>query len=256
MGEGRLNESGGCDCDPIAAHGMDCPVIRDIRAGASKEGKAAFMKEYHEECRKRAAILENGGDARDSESALRKAGVPANVLAWVRDHRENLATDAVTRFLQSPRTLATFLMLSGPPGVGKSVAAGVCCREWLKKTGTNNQPSGNEQRAHVLWVAGSKIAGVAGWVGGESVLLSQMRRAGLLVIDELGREGSEAGNKAIAEILLDRHARHAPTVLTGNIRKDAIPGRYGDPVADRLRESAIWPDLTKLHSQRKTGDRR
>jgi len=83
-------------------------------------------------------------------------------------------------------TQGTFLCLSGESGVGKSVAAG-----WLISRGPLGpcpftQPQGHEQFAY--WPHGPRWARATDLARGFDEIPGEIRRASVLVIDDLGDE--------------------------------------------------------------------
>ena len=83
-------------------------------------------------------------------------------------------------------------------------------------------------------------------------------RAPMLAIDDLGTEPLDEKGWALSAILalIDRRYDDAArTVITSNLRPDAIRSRYGRDGGrffDRLREAAIWVDLAGESLRRAT----
>lgn len=107
------------------------------------------------------------------------------------------------------------LVLIGPPGCGKSIAA-----------------------AHViascggLWMAARSLAN-------PKTEIDAAERASLLVLDDLGTEysgASQYGVERAAALLELRHAERRRTVVTTNLGAADIVARYGERVRDRMRE--------------------
>lgn len=74
-----------------------------------------------------------------------------------------------------------------------------------------------------------------------------LRTAPRLVIDDLGME--YADNKGFFEVVLDRlldyrYANLKPTLITTNLRAEQFRARYGERIADRIREAGSFIELS------------
>lgn len=104
------------------------------------------------------------------------------------------------------------MVLAGPPGVGKTVAAA-----WAL-----SQLGGRYVTAYQLR---------------PGIDLDALRRCRLLVIDQLGREARGASDYSLAliEELLDcRYAAHSPVIACSNLNRTDFEARYQGVIADRL----------------------
>lgn len=118
--------------------------------------------------------------------------------------------------------------LSGNPGCGKTVAAA----DWLWR----NLPG--------LFI---KSARLARWDRYDNESMNRLLRARRLVIDDLGTEYQDAkGNfMAILDEIIDvRHDHSRPTVITTNLDAPAFKLRYGERIADRIREDGRFVSLS------------
>lgn len=114
----------------------------------------------------------------------------------------------------------TSLVLAGPPGVGKSIAAVYA----VAREGGRLLPARRLQDLD-LDLAGYATTG------------------GVLVIDDLGCEYAGQSGWAVAratELLEWRHANAGRLIITTNLRRPDFAARYGARVDDRLREGAKW----------------
>ncbi|PZN09494.1 MAG: hypothetical protein DIU69_08640, partial [Bacillota bacterium] len=60
--------------------------------------------------------------------------------------------------------------------------------------------------------------------------------APVLIIDDLGAEDEPRARTKIDTVVYYRHAARRPTVITTNLRPEALAERYGSRVVDRLQE--------------------
>jgi DNA replication protein DnaC len=144
-----------------------------------------------------------------------------------------------------------FLILGGPPGVGKTAAA---C--WLLDapwTGLQDDPFGGKsvtvtREASGRFVTAEELAKASTF---NAEFWSECRDASRLVIDDVGVESLDAKGWALGNLtslLYHRHAHQLPTVITLNLTKQAFIDRYashdGGRLRDRLNESARFVALT------------
>ena len=171
---------------------------------------------------------------------LRAWAVPALYRTHVENSYSTPAVDAVMSW--SSDKAKPMLVLAGPKGIGKSVAA--AC--WLHSE-LPNEPSG---KLRERWVKAMEIQMLGQYDRAAHKLLIHEE---LLVIDEVGNELRAAENWWLGrfEYLLSRRIEELkPTILTTNIsgkRKSNAPSdfeaAYGSRTLGRLRESAKWIEL-------------
>ncbi len=147
--------------------------------------------------------------------------VPPRVLAALELYRpDTAAAAAVARWLPSP---ATWLLLLGGTGTGKSTAAAWALRE-VHRAG-----------ASVAWVQSARLAVDAGGWEGEQ-LARRLRGVTVLVVDDVGaQDGSEYARGILRELLTERHEASERTVLTSNLDAAALRAHLGDRLYDRVR---------------------
>jgi len=162
--------------------------------------------------------------------AMLRKGVPPRVVRCLEsDPRTTPAMDAAKRW-----TKGTFLCLSGESGVGKSVAAG-----WLISRGPLGpcpftQPQGHEQFAY--WPHGPKWTRANDLALGFQPIPGEIRRASVLVIDDLGDEkNSEHSRGRLSTLLSERDDLQARTVITTNLNAATLAHRYGVRFVDRIK---------------------
>lgn len=131
------------------------------------------------------------------------------------------ALTAVRSWLDSsPRP--ALLMLAGPTGIGKTVAA---CYAIAKLGGIY-------ARAYALSRPGFDVEAA--------------QSVALLVLDQSGREHvgpSAFGLAALEEIIDGRYAARLPTVLIGNLTQPQFDARYDEIIAERMRGDGQWVQL-------------
>lgn len=171
--------------------------------------------------------------ARDADDAHREAdrwrivgetGIPPKDLAMIRDGK--LAETPATLALGASPAM-TLVCLSGNPGSGKTVAAS----NWIATAGRG------------LFV---KAARLARWERYDNNEMNLLLRASRLVIDDLGTEFQDSkGNfMAILDEVIDvRYDHSRPTVITTNLDAEAFKARYGERIADRIRETGKFVSL-------------
>ncbi len=155
---------------------------------------------------------------RDRTQDLSARGVPAKDIPRILAEQvePTLAVRTVEAWLQQDRVW--FLVLSGDPGSGKTVAGGIAVAR------------GGGRLVHVTDLCGAKF-------DGERVAAYQA--ATLLVIDDLGVEAlDEKGrDRALLDRILDaRYAGRRRTLITTNLAEADLRARYGRRIARRLRE--------------------
>lgn len=186
------------------------------------------------EARQREAEARMLADERDRRR--NHAGIPRRFRTILDGELEHTEALRVARgFLADPG--AWLLVLAGPPGVGKTVAAA-----WFldEPSATN----GGRRFLPALEVARRGI------YGEDATFWNEARGAGRLVIDDLGTEPLDAKGYAfanLAALLAHRHANEAKTLITSNLTLDAFRARYlaedGGRLADRFREGGTFYEL-------------
>jgi len=167
--------------------------------------------------------------AQGALDALLRWMVPARIADVIAGGlRETEAVKTVRRWHSR-----TFLTLCGPAGVGKSVAAGVGLQRGPLGPcpfATPQGPDGARYWPHApTWTR-------AAFVGrGFDALPTSLRRASVLVIDDLGDEAdSPHARSRISELICERDDLRARTIITSNMTAEDIGRRYGRRFADRL----------------------
>lgn len=153
----------------------------------------------------------------------RKIGIPRKDIGAIRGGKVTNAMRAVADFAAGPKTI---LVLSGSPGSGKSFAAS----RFLCDTAAGNTWT----TAKFLDV--STLARVSRY---DEKAMKEIEEASALVIDDLGMEfddKSGAFRSLLDAVINARYANALKTVITTNLDATAFKARYGERVADRIRE--------------------
>lgn len=168
----------------------------------------------------------------DPTLALHAAKVPLRLQRVLAD------VDMSNPYVQRTRAWATAsaeawcLVLSGPQGVGKSVAAAW----WLYQRIVERSKGSFEPR---MWWPATDIARA----GLYSSTLDSVHSVPELVLDDLGAEyWDEAGAfQANLDSLIDaRYRDYRRTIITTNVNLQEFRRRYGERIYDRLRDGGAF----------------
>lgn len=232
-------------CRPSAT----CALI-EIRELRTPEGRAAAMERYHQELRERAAERDSAPTERETASRLVKLGAPGDAIAVVSKPDDGPAIEGARRFIRAPYNVITFFMLLGSTGVGKTVAATFVLADFARKYRWNEQPTGSNENP-ALFVKAARLTSLTDWNADHARWLDQLIGARLLVLDDLGDEGTPSAIQRVTDLLLARADKRRRTVLTSNLDAKSFERRYGAALFDRLRTMSITPSLAGLKSHRK-----
>lgn len=147
--------------------------------------------------------------------------------------KASLRETSATRALEGwwPARDKPWLVLSGPTGVGKTVAV-----------------------AHALWMRGGRFVRAdelvrlfASMFGEQYEKQQELRDAYMLVIDDIGGELDQTRMLPALLDLLDsrKSALRGPTIVTTNLSKKDFAARYGNErLLSRMAESVHWASLS------------
>jgi DNA replication protein DnaC len=196
-----------------------------------------------EEENRRTAVLAE----RDRERAriapymrMRRRGVPA------KDHdaiaraelEDTAAMQAVRALLASDQRI---LVLSGPKGCGKTTAAAWMVAQDISVRMPGGGEEGRAPEPQFLDV--SKLARLSRYKAEE---VEPIEECSLLVIDDLGMEYADEKGSFLATLDGVFNARYAAglyTVITTNLPSKTFKERYGERLADRIREAGRFVEL-------------
>lgn len=215
--------------------------------------------DYRKQLQRRAAQLGQEAGV-DVPFRLQKLGVPADAILALRKLQPTRSLDAARRFLSAQRDIARTLLLAGTRGVGKTVAAAYVLADHVRKHDWNGGVSGGKQLAPFVWASAAEVTAETDFGRVSPEWLEGLRHARLLVLDDLGEDGTVVGMAALADLLKLRHEKRRATVITSNLPVDPPkdkPGasclrkRYGDSWFARLAVAAIAPALINEPSLRR-----
>jgi hypothetical protein len=202
-------------------------------------------------------------DRERSEAAERDAAARAQSIRWMSQcgislRVAEILVDETT--LDTPPMLAarswwssdkTILVLAGSKGVGKTVAAG-----WVASQDPYTWPQLPKLMGPYPSFSGPK--GAMSWRVGplfrDAVALSRVNRykpeevdelvsAATLVVDDLGVEFNDqkgAFASLLDEVVNSRYGNKLKTCLTTNLTAADFKARFGERIADRIREAGTW----------------
>ena len=159
-------------------------------------------------------------------------GIPNRIIETMTTGlTETPAMLAISEFMTKPKE-AWCIVLAGPKGCGKSTAAGFYL--WGKTMTSLNSPPKTRR-----WWTASRLARVSGFNNEFEPLI----HVPSMVIDDLGVEYLDKnGNflQRLDELIDERYSNFKRTIITTNLNAEAFKERYGERVADRMREGFAW----------------
>lgn len=194
------------------------------------ERRDAFMR--HEAERKRTARLD----------WLYGIGCPKVVVQAASSPEQTEALEALRDEMNAG---ATITILSGGVGVGKSVASA----DWLLRQWDQFG------FCDAAWLHAHQLSRLASFEQHEEQ--GAIERVNFLVLDDIGIEyldGKGFLSAMLDSIIYQRHGNRRPTVITTNLAAPDFKARYGERVADRVRECGSFVQVAGK-SRRSKGDR-
>lgn len=216
-----------------------------------------------EELERRDAELAALRDRLGRCAALQARGVPAKDIEAITDGAlaETDALRAAQAFAAAGQRL---LVLSGPRGCGKTTAAAWLVGQelpppadfaaelaalppsaaderrggWLRSFG-----KGKVRAGHPMFLDVSALVRMSRYSDDE---MRPLEDALLLVLDDLGMEFADEKGSFLATLdalLNARYAARLYTVITTNLPAKAFKARYGERIADRIREAGRFVEL-------------
>ena len=164
---------------------------------------------------------------------IQQDGVPKRIRRQLQGLERTIPVERVGQFVKDLGKGHWCLILSSPPGTGKSTAAAYWL--WNISPERNPVPGPTTRR----WWTACELANVDTY-GGELTLL---KNSGPLVIDDLGTEYADKHghfDRILDELFDGRYREELPTLITTNLNHRAFVKRYGDRIADRIREGGAF----------------
>jgi DNA replication protein DnaC len=132
------------------------------------------------------------------------------------------------------------ITLIGGAGSGKTTLASAILHLFVERA-LEGAPEFIKLVRSARWIAAPSLARARRTYklgDGEAPLVEDAIEASLVVLDDLGMERDD-GEGAISDVLYERHAHDAPTVITTNLRYADLCQRYGTGIARRVAEAGV-----------------
>ena len=222
-------------------HGPAHDCVREVlRLVATDAGRQELAR------RKAEVYAQAAGQAQSQRLAdglhwAQKHGVPYQALRALREGpRDSKALAAARSFIRDKD--ARYLLLLGATGLGKTLAASLVVTDFCARWPWNAQPSGNAH-APVHFVEAKQLTHASAFDAEKERYLQALKDCRLLVLDDVGDEGTDLGRGAVADLLAHRGDNGRRTVVTSNLTRDGFKARYGEAVARRIRDWGHVPTL-------------
>jgi hypothetical protein len=177
---------------------------------------------------------------------LKRIGVPLPVLERIRNPEDTPSMRAARRYFEpdAPR----WLVLLGKTSTGKTLAAAWVLGQYLARHTAWSTPTGYGQRPEVaLFTPAFEFTGASDYAEKDRAWLERIQKCGLLVLDDLGSERlGEVELGMVQRLLMSRHANGLRTIITSNLSAETLTERYGERIAERIREVGRVVDAGKV----------
>lgn len=184
--------------------------------------------------------------ARHYAHAIRALEAVPRVRAAVEAGLDETEATRALRDWDSKPALWCCLVIGGV-GAGKSTAAGA----HVVNAGVLAAERGEYNRRPV-WVRAVEAARLSGFGGEAEERFDVWRRAPLLVLDDLGTEMiTPVWQQTLDDVLDHRYQHSLRTIITSNLKADDFKTRYGERIADRIRQDGMVRELSAGSLRRK-----
>jgi DNA replication protein DnaC len=162
-----------------------------------------------------------------------------------------LASEYETSALARVRDLEDgILVLSGKAGCGKTVAAARWLLDWVdvamqKRTALRDSWNRPIQNACPLFTTAIKLSRSDHY---DDEKMGRLFTCHRLVLDDLGAEyldGKGFFMSSLDEVINERYQRRLPMIVTTNLPAEDFKARYGERVADRVREAGVFVSIAE-----------
>jgi hypothetical protein len=161
---------------------------------------------------------------------MQGADVPTRHLENFANRRHSIASSEARKWLGRG-----FLVLVGPPGVGKSFGAAWGVQGYLRGKVSNwldrsTWAAAEKAGESVLWLSAKDIAD-------DKALAAKASCVDLLALDDLGKEDdTKTGQAAVRGVISKRYDGKLAAIVTTELSVGDIEARYGRYIAERLAE--------------------
>jgi DNA replication protein DnaC len=203
-------------------------------ASMSDEDWAAHDARVAEQNERR-RISDDAKRLRQHRARVIDSGFPQRAVEWAEKADET--TSLIRRVADWKHEESSVLVLSGSRGCGKTVAAA-----WWALRRSRSAP---------VFLRAPTFARSSRYEGDER---DDLLRAPSLVLDDLGEEFLDAKGSFLVDLdeLIDVfYGGRKPMIITTNCTKDVFLKRYGERIADRLRECGLWFSVGDASLRRK-----
>lgn len=129
--------------------------------------------------------------------------------------------------------------LFGVTGQGKTLAAVWAARELLTRMPLDSMATG-QSTTPALFEPATKLSRLGSYNAADREWFERLLRVRVLVLDDLGVEMLGSATAPHIDELIDTRINFCRrTIFTTNLTTTAFKARYGDRIADRLRQSAV-----------------
>lgn len=231
---------------------MDQLSARRAWEAANPELAAAWTEALAEDDTRTKALdlaVRQAALASGAPATLNRLGVPRPVSHALSAPRATPALAAAKEWWLSGKPV---LLLLGGVGSGKTTAAGWVLLRQLEREAGVTHPSGGHPVDPAMFATAAEFNGLSDYHPESRAWLERLCRCALLVLDDLGTERMGDGElSCVQRVIGERHATGRRTVLTSNLTAEAFRARYGERVADRIREVGMvkGSGKTSLRSQ-------
>jgi hypothetical protein len=235
------------DCDCALGGGYPaCGEFWRLKKSLDNEGAA----KHREEAVRAERAARREVTAVDWPTRLERLQVPAQAIVALRDGagrpaegaQETVCIAAARKFLAAPPRMLPGLVLVGPTGVGKTVAAAFVVRDFARKWDWNGQPTGPAMPP-AIWLPARRLTSLSAFDDADAELFRHALKTRLLVLDDVGDEATDFAKARLTDLLMQRLDDARRTVITSNLTAERFKARYGEALTDRINTRTLHPRL-------------